>query len=94
MRVIQVLVLGTFLISTSLSALSLDDNDQQRIVDHFNSYVDEGKIPNVSILVKQDNNEIFRHVYGYADVASKKPADKKTLEKILNTETVEFEDIT
>ena len=82
MRVIQVLVLGTFLISTSLSALSLDDNDQQRIVDHFNSYVDEGKIPNVSILVKQDNNEIFRHVYGYADVASKKPADKNTIYRI------------
>ena len=82
MQVIQVLVLGTFLISTSLSALSLNDNDQQRIVDHFNSYVDEGKIPNVSILVKQDNNEIFRHVYGYADVASKKPADKNTIYRI------------
>lgn len=82
MRVIQVLVLGTFLISTSLSASSLDNNDQQRIIDHFNSYVDEGKIPNVSILVKQDNNEIFRHVYGYADVASKKPADKNTIYRI------------
>ena len=82
MRVIKSLILGIFLISTSLSASSLDNNDQQRIIDHFNSYVDEGKIPNVSILVKQENNEIFRHVYGYADVASKKPADKNTIYRI------------
>ena len=40
MRVIKSLILGTFLISTSLSASSLDNNDQQRIIDHFNSYVD------------------------------------------------------
>ena len=66
MRVIKSLILGTFLISTSLSASSLDNNDQQRIIDHFNSYVDEGKIPNVSILVKQENNnQILSKLFMY-----------------------------
>ena len=82
MKVLQALTLASFLISTSLFASSLDSNDQQKIIDHFNAYVDDGKIPQVSILIKQDNKEIFRHVYGKADLASNTEADKDTIYRI------------
>ena len=49
---------------------------------HFNAYVDDGKIPPVSILINQDNKEIFRHVYGKADLASNTEADKDTIYRI------------
>ena len=82
MRVFQALTLASFLVSTSLSAAGLDSSDQQKIIDHFNAYVDDGKIPHVSILVKQDNKEIFRHVYGKSDIASNRVADKDTIYRI------------
>jgi CubicO group peptidase (beta-lactamase class C family) len=82
MRVFQALTLASFLVSTSLFAAALDSSDQQKIIDHFNAYVDDGKIPHVSILVKQDNKEIFRHVYGKADIASNRVADKDTIYRI------------
>tara|TARA_B100000768_G_scaffold28709_1_gene27110 strand:- start:105 stop:1427 length:1323 start_codon:yes stop_codon:yes gene_type:complete len=82
MRVFQALTLASFLVSTSLSAAALDSSDQQKIIDHFNAYVDDGKIPHVSILVKQDNKEIFRHVYGKSDIASNRVADKDTIYRI------------
>jgi len=82
MRVFQALTLASFLVSTSLFAAALDTTDQQKIIDHFNAYVDDGKIPHVSILVKQDNKEIFRHVYGKADIASNRVADKDTIYRI------------
>ena len=81
MKVIHALTLASFLISSSLFATSLNSNDQQKIIDHFNAYVDDGKIPQVSILIKQDNKEIFRHVYGKADIASNTPANKNTIYK-------------
>ena len=82
MRVFQALTLASFLVSTSLSAAALDSSDQQKIIDHFNAYVDDGKIPHVSILVKQDNKVIFRHVYGKSDIASNRVADKDTIYRI------------
>ena len=82
MKVIHALTLASFLISSSLFATSLNSNDQQKIIDHFNAYVDDGKIPQVSILIKQDNKEIFRHVYGKADIASNTAANKDTIYRI------------
>ena len=89
MKLIHALTLASILISTSLLATSLNSSDQQKIIDHFNAYVDDGKIPQVSILIKQNNKEIFRHVYGMADIASNTTADKDTIYRIYSmTKTV------
>ena len=50
-----------FLISSQVTANSLDSEDKTRITNHFNQYVDNGSLPNISILIKKDNREIFRH---------------------------------
>jgi len=47
---------------------SIDANDKNKITKHFNAYVDNGSLPNISILIKKDNKEIYRHSYGYADI--------------------------
>ena len=57
-----------FSISSQVAANSLDLEDKKRITNHFNQYVDNGSLPNISILIKKDNREIFRHSYGYADI--------------------------
>lgn len=82
MRTLQFFIFTSFLISTTLFGSSLDDADKQKIINHFNTYVDDGKLPQVSILIKQDNNEIFRHVYGNADIATQKAANKNTIYRI------------
>ena len=79
---LQTVLLVSFLVPSLIFANPIDSNDQQKIVNHFNAYVDEGKIPNISILIKQDNKEIFRHVYGNADIASNTKADKNTVYRI------------
>ena len=54
--------------STSIYSNSIDANDKNKITKHFNAYVDNGSLPNISILIKKDNKEIFRHSHGYADI--------------------------
>ena len=60
-----------FILATPLAANSLDANDKQKITNHFNTYVKNGSLPNVSILIKKDNKEIYRHANGYADLENK-----------------------
>ena len=75
-------ILVFFFIGGQIHATSLDTNDKDKITKHFNAYVDKGTLSNISILIKQDNKEILRHVYGHADIATKKKADKDTVYRI------------
>ena len=81
MRIFASLILF-FLISSQLAANSLDFEDKQRITNHFNEYVDNGSLPNISILIKKDNKEILRHTHGYADIEKGISVNKKTVYRI------------
>ena len=67
---------------TQLASSTLDDIDKNLISNHFNNYVDQGKLPNISILITKDAEEIYRHVYGYSDIKNKKKATKNTIYRI------------
>ncbi len=75
-------ILIFFFISSQINANSIDINDKNKITGHFNAYVDNGSLPNVSILIKKDNKEIYRHHYGYADIEMKFLLVKKTVYRI------------
>ena len=81
MRIFASLILF-FLISSQLGANSLDLADKQRITNHFNEYVDNGSLPNISILIKKDNKEILRHTHGYADIEKGISVNRKTVYRI------------
>jgi len=81
MNIFRSLALFFSLISF-LSANILNDADKEKITNHFNSYVDRGNIPNISILIKKDNKEIYRHANGYADLDKKISIDQKTIYRI------------
>ena len=82
MRILSTIILSSLFFTTTIYSSTIDESDKQKIIKHFNEYIDEGKIPNISILIKQDNKEILRHVYGHADIATKKKADKDTVYRI------------
>ena len=44
---------------TQLASSTLDDIDKNLISNHFNNYVDQGKLPNISILITKDAEEIY-----------------------------------
>ncbi|MDB3950944.1 beta-lactamase family protein [Gammaproteobacteria bacterium] len=69
-------------ISEQINSSSLDANDKNKISKHFNAYVDNGSLPNVSILIKKDNKEIYRHLHGFADIESKISVSDKTVYRI------------
>ena len=81
MRIFASLILF-FLISSQLGANSLDLADKKRITNHFNNYVDNGSLPNISILIKKDNKEILRHTHGYADIEKGISVNRKTVYRI------------
>ena len=81
MRIFTSLILF-FLISSQLAADSIDLVDKQRITNHFNEYVDNGSLPNISILIKKDNKEILRHTHGYADIEKGISVNRKTVYRI------------
>ena len=81
MRIFASLMLF-FLISSQLAANSLDFDDKQRITNHFNKYVNNGSLPNISILIKKDNKEILRHTHGYADIEKGISVNRKTVYRI------------
>ena len=81
MRIFTSLILF-FLISSQLAANSLDLADKQRIINHFNEYVANGSLPNISILIKKDNEEILRHTFGYADIEKRISVNRKTVYRI------------
>ena len=68
--------------SINITASSLDNEDKDRITKHFNTYIKKGNLPNISILIKQNNKEIYRHVEGMADIENKVKADKRTVYRI------------
>ena len=70
------------LISFQINASTLDIDDKEKITNHFNAYVDNGNLPNLSILIKKNNKEIYRHAYGYADIDQQINVDKKTVYRI------------
>ena len=65
-----------------MHATSLDTNDKNKITKHFNAYVDNGSLPNISILIKKDNKEIYRHSHGFADIESEISVSDKTIYRI------------
>ena len=75
-------ILVFFFISAQINASSLDANDKNKISEHFNAYVDNGSLPNVSILIKKDNKEIYRHHHGFADIESEISVSDKTVYRI------------
>jgi CubicO group peptidase (beta-lactamase class C family) len=75
-------ILIFFFISAQINASSLDANDKNKISEHFNAYVDNGSLPNVSILIKKDNKEIYRHHHGFADIESEISVSDKTVYRI------------
>ena len=68
--------------SINITASSIDNEDKDRITKHFNTYIKNGHLPNISILIKQNNKEIYRHVEGMADIENKVKADKGTVYRI------------
>ena len=75
-------ILIFFFISSQINANSLDTNDKNKITKHFNTYVDNGSLPNVSILIKKDSKEIYRHHHGFADIKSGISVSDKTVYRI------------
>ena len=85
MNTVQMYIFKFFLLLlfvTQLASSTLDDIDKNLISNHFNNYVDQGKLPNISILITKDAKEIYRHVYGYSDIKNKKKATKNTIYRI------------
>ena len=75
-------ILIFFFISEQINASSLDTNDKNKITKHFNTYVDNGSLPNISILIKKDSKEIYRHHHGFADIESEISVSDKTVYRI------------
>ena len=71
-----------FLLNIYIHAEILDEIDKNQISSHFNSYIEDGHLPNISILIKKNNKEIYRHVAGYADINNKVSANKNTVYRI------------
>ena len=68
--------------STSIYSNSIDANDKNKITKHFNAYIDNGSLPNISILIKKDNKEIYRHSHGYADIKNEINVSKNSVFRI------------
>ena len=75
-------ILIFFFISVQINASSLDTNDKIKITKHFNAYVDNGSLPNISILIKKDSKEIYRHHHGFADIEDEISVSDKTVYRI------------
>ena len=81
MNILRSLVIFFAVVPVAFSS-SLDATDQQNISQHFNAYVDAGKIPHISILAHKNGKEIFRHIYGNADIESKTKINKDSIYRI------------
>ena len=71
-----------FFVSANINGSSLDTNDKNKITKHFNTYVENGSLPNISILIKKDNKEIYRHSHGFADIKRGIAVNDKTIYRI------------
>ena len=81
MNVLRSLVIFFAVVPVAFSS-SLDATDQENISQHFNAYVDEGKIPHISILAHKNGKEIYRHAHGHADIESKTKINKDSIFRI------------
>ena len=68
-----------FLLTIQVNAEILDESDKNQISNHFNSYIENGDLPNISILIKKNNEEIYRHTKGFADIDKKVSVNKNTV---------------
>ena len=75
-------ILVFFFISAQINASSLDTDDKNKITKHFNAYVENGSLPNISILIKKNNKEIYRHSHGFADIERKITVNNKSIYRI------------
>ena len=75
-------ILVFFFTSTPIYSNSIDANDKNKITKHFNAYIDNGSLPNISILIKKDNKEIYRHSHGYADIKNEINVSKNSVFRI------------
>ena len=75
-------ILVFFVTSTPIYSNSIDANDKNKITKHFNAYIDNGSLPNISILIKKDNKEIYRHSHGYADIKNEINVSKNSVFRI------------
>ena len=75
-------ILVFFVTSTPIYSNSIDVNDKNKITKHFNAYIDNGSLPNISILIKKDNKEIYRHSHGYADIKNEINVSKNSVFRI------------
>jgi len=74
--------LSIFCIATFGFANTLSTSDSKRISDHFDAYVEDGKIPHISILAHKNGKEIYRHAHGHADLESNTKIDKDSIYRI------------
>ena len=81
MNVLRSLVIFFAVVPVAFSS-SLDATDQENISKHFDAYVNEGKIPHISILAHKDGKEIYRHAHGHADIESKTKINKDSIFRI------------
>ena len=75
-------ILVFFFASAPIYSNSIDANDKNKITKHFNAYIDNGSLPNISILIKKDNKEIYRHSHGYADIKNEINVSKNSVFRI------------
>ena len=75
-------ILVFFFTSAPIYSNSIDANDKNKITKHFNAYIDNGSLPNISILIKKDNKEIYRHSHGYADIKNEINVSKNSVFRI------------
>ena len=68
--------------SAPIYSNSIDANDKNKITKHFNAYIDNGSLPNISILIKKDNKEIYLHYHGYADIKNEINVSKNSVFRI------------
>ena len=71
-----------FLLTIQVNAEILDESDKNQISNHFNSYIENGDLPNISILIKKNSEEIYRHTEGFADIDNKVSVNKNTVYRI------------
>ena len=81
MNILRSLVIFFAVVPVAFSS-SLDATDQENISKHFDAYVNEGKIPHISILAHKDGKEIYRHAHGHADIESKTKINKDSIFRI------------
>ena len=75
-------ILVFFFTSAPIYSNSIDANDKNKITKHFNAYIDNGSLPNIPILIKKDNKEIYRHSHGYADIKNEINVSKNSVFRI------------